>query len=162
MSPRVMHPAKYIAARFRLIKQPDKPGLTEMQISRLVYIAHGWALGIFGLPLIEDEIHAMASGPIILAMNHVEPEFGPHRSESGQAASKNALATWERALIDAVYESYKAYSGYQLSLLTQASGSPWDSIWNNGLGKNAVIPDSLIREHYIKIACNKARVPVVA
>jgi len=61
-----------------------------------------------------------------------------------------------------VFESYKAYSGYQLSLLTRAAGAPWDSVWNLGKGNNNIIPNPVIQQHYAGLACDKLRIPVVA
>jgi len=47
-------------------KEEDSgPSFSPMKIIKLVYIAHGWMLGINGLPLMKDPIEAWRYGPVI-------------------------------------------------------------------------------------------------
>ena len=60
-----MYDSGTVANHFlRLARQQGK-SLTPMQLLKLVYIAHGWSLGLYGLPLVRDEIQAWQYGPVI-------------------------------------------------------------------------------------------------
>ena len=60
-----MHSSIRIAVEtLELAKNPHYKEITTMQLLKLVYIAHGWMLGLYDLPLISDEV-AWLYGPVI-------------------------------------------------------------------------------------------------
>ena len=48
----------------RLSQESKKP-LTPMQLIKMIYIAHGWMLGIYKRPLIHNRIEAWKYNPVI-------------------------------------------------------------------------------------------------
>lgn len=126
--------------------------LTPMQVLKLVYIAHGWSLGLLGRPLIKDEVQAWEYGPVIPrlynAMRHFKSAavVGPLSGGSGPALSGQALA-----IVDQVYDKYGKLSGPALSRLTHMPGSPWDLTYKPGLF-GVVIPTDIIEDHYARAA----------
>ena len=60
------------------------------------------------------------------------------------------LEDGERTVVDEVFDKYGRHGGWYLSRLTHSAGSPWDRTWGT-YGKNAVIPQELIRTHYKEI-----------
>ena len=128
--------------------------ITPMQLLKLVYIAHGWSLALFNRPLVNEPIRAWEFGPVIpslyfLVRNYLDrPITGNLYHFVDQQEDGYKLLN---ALVQKVWKNYKGYNGIQLSALTHKSGTPWDKIFNSpnpGAGKNTVIPDSLIQEHY--------------
>jgi uncharacterized phage-associated protein len=124
-----------------------------MQVLKLVYIAHGWTLGLLGRPLIKDEVQAWEYGPVIPrlygAMRHFKsnPVEGPLRG----ADANEHLAASEASIVDQVYDKYGAHSGPALSRLTHLPGSPWDITYRPGLF-GVVIPNDVIEDHYARMA----------
>jgi uncharacterized phage-associated protein len=50
--------------------------LTPMKLIKLVYLAHGWYLGIKGEALINEEIQAWKYGPVIESLYHAFKRYG--------------------------------------------------------------------------------------
>lgn len=131
--------------------------VTPMKAIKLVYIAHGWYLGIYKKPLLEDGVQAWQYGPVI---KQVYDEFKKYGSapitKKGTTGfflnpdTPEVASPETRDFLAAIWERYGMYTGIQLSSLTHQTGTPWDIIWNSW-GKHelfALIPNDLIQEHY--------------
>ena len=123
-----------------------------MQLLKLVYIAHGWTLGLYGRPLIRDDIQAWQYGPVIPALYSAISKF---RSNPVQGPlplrDQTPLDLQANSVIEQVYNIYGKMSGPALSRLTHATGSPWESIYSAGRF-GAVIPNDIIEDHYARLA----------
>ena len=55
------------------LKKPNATGrLTQMQLLKLTYIAHGWNLAVNGEPLVSEPVEAWNYGPVIRDLyNHI-------------------------------------------------------------------------------------------
>lgn len=125
--------------------------LTPLQLMKLVYIAHGWSLGLGRGDLFPDRIEAWKYGPVIPDLYQATKHYGRNpipfsRIEDG---SVPVSVEDERFLTDIV-EQYGKMSGTALSALTHKSGTPWDHVYEDGVF-NIEIPDQLIRDHYRKL-----------
>ncbi len=132
-----------------LISKSLPRGLDPLQVMKLSYIAHGFTLALRNKPLIDDDVEAWQYGPVIRPIYRALP--------GGSAKITNRLvqeeATFEnedKAILDAVFKKYGGLSGLALSSLTHRTGSPWAKTWQT-YGKNAVIPQELIQQHYKKV-----------
>lgn len=135
--------------------------ITPMKLLKLVYIAQGWALGLYNKPLIGEEVQAWQYGPVIESVYRKFKQYGssPILRQQTDNPFSNALPTVEdaetRTFLDSVWNAYKQFGGLQLSDLTHRPGTPWDMTWNLANGRNmkgAVIPQTLIRQHYQELA----------
>ena len=147
-----MHSSLTIANRFLDLANKEGDTLTPMQLLKLVYIAHGWMLGLYGVPLINDEVQAWKYGPVIpklyksISQFRSDPVRGPLRSHD-----PDPLVSVENALIEQVYEIYGNMTGIELSRLTHQPGSPWAQTYQDGVS-NIVISNDLIEDHYRTLA----------
>lgn len=149
------------------LKRAKKEGhtLTQMQLQKLVYIAHGWNLAINGEPLTIDRPQAWDYGPVYSelwdALRHygrspvTEPiKIGDYVAgmfrENADEEARASLSKDEKELIDTVYETYGKFDAYQLSALTHQEGTPWDSVFSQGHRKGE-IRDELIRKHFVDL-----------
>lgn len=147
------HTALQVANRIIELGQSKSPPqyYTPMQLLKLVYIAHGWTLGICSTPLITEQIEAWKYGPVI-------PDLYQHVKKYGSSPifdeklgnfwnSKNAEFTKdEDAILNYVIDTYGSIDGIRLSQITHASDTPWSATFKNGWGD--VIPTDLIAHHY--------------
>jgi uncharacterized phage-associated protein len=146
-------PLSSIAVADKLLECAGEAGLDPMQLLKLDYLCQGWMLGLYGEPLIWNDVEAWRYGPVF-------------RNVYGLVAGKpivvGSLSSWfkkppetfdprQLQLISQVYQKYRTWSGLQLSALTHAPGSPWDITYRT-YGQNAVIPKELIRDFYEKQA----------
>lgn len=134
-------------------------GLTHMKLQKLVYLAHGWSLGAFDAPLIEDDVEAWDFGPVIRRLYDALRRFGrsfvtkrihwgddtPFRFDDREEAVAE-LTPNERAVVDLVWEKYGNYPAFQLSALTHQDGTPWTQTFQ--AGRNGVINNDLIKDHF--------------
>jgi uncharacterized phage-associated protein len=118
-----------------------------MQVLKLVYIAHGWNLGNFGNPLINEPVKAWRYGPVVPSLYHAYKHFGSTPIEDCPQKAAGIFSEKEAALMDAVWNGYGGWSGISLSTLTHEPGSPW-SITMEKLGQGATISNDLIEDHY--------------
>ena len=142
-----------------------------MQLQKLVYIAHGWNLALNETRLVADDLEAWDYGPVFPLLYDHAKFFGKApitrlitdrdddryaffvRSMSEPTAKpyEAKLTTAEQDVIDRVWNRYKSYSAFVLSDLTHKPGTPWYETYF-GRGKNAVIIDQLVQEHYLELA----------
>lgn len=123
--------------------------LTNMQLQKLAYIAHGFNLALRNTKLYHEDTRAWDFGPVVPELYEKLMKYG-----SGKITEKINGAEIEQGdfdkdsseIISAVYENYKQYSGGQLSDLTHQKGTPWSLTW--GRNKYGVIPADDICEFY--------------
>lgn len=144
--------APKVANEFLRLASERDVALTPLQLMKLVYIAHGWSLGLRQRPLITDRIEAWKYGPVIPDLYHLTKKYGSGAvtdilRSSIFSGRQPELDDDEKELIKAVYEVYGNLSGIRLSALTHRTGTPWAETYRadtNGIP----ISNDLIAEHY--------------
>jgi uncharacterized phage-associated protein len=133
--------------------------VTPMKLLKLVYIAHGWNLGLFGEPLISEAVEAWQYGPVIPSVYQAFKEYGRSRitkMTSGPWGASLASPvvpvipeedTRTRGLLNEIWDVYGDKDGLYLSAVTHKEGSPWTKTERNG-----IIAQETIREHYQSMA----------
>jgi len=158
-----------VAIANEFLRKPGGESLTQMQLQKLVYIAHGWKLGLLGQPLTTDEPQAWAYGPVypdlydhtkFFGRGAIGREITPDDDEAVRfftdARRRNVrpyraeLDANERQIIDQVWRRYGKLSGARLSTLTHQPNTPWSDTYDGA--RNRVIPQDEIRNHYVELA----------
>lgn len=148
-----MHDARTIANEFINSAAEDGNALTPMQLLKLVYIAHGWMLGLYGVPLVINDIEAWKYGPVIPDLYHALSRFrNRHITEPiNDPGDDVGLLPVETDLLKQVYNIYGHRDGIALSRLTHQAGSPWHEVYEDGV-YNIPIPTDIIENHYSELA----------
>ncbi len=137
--------------------------LTPMKLVKLVYIAHGWRLGLYGEPLLGEAVEAWKYGPVVPSVYHRFKSYGDgpvtrqaYLWKEGQMVIPEIEDDLElKEFLDRVWDVYRDFSALQLSTMTHQRDTPWDTIWRQRGGsetRGAIIPDQLIQEHYQHLA----------
>ena len=146
-----MHDSRVVANRFLELAADNNDTLTPMQLLKLVYIAHGWLLGLYGRPLIRDEIQAWQYGPVIPALYDSIRQYRSNPVDGPLRAPPEKLSREESSIVDQVYTRYGAMTGPGLSRLTHQTGSPWEITYVDGsFGRR--ISNDIIEDHYHRLA----------
>lgn len=155
--------ARAIANEFIKRARRDGMALTNMQLQKLPYIAHGWSLALFGRPLIANEsAQAWKYGPVYPSLYDSLSLYGSgavtdfiHENDrviGAQERGKPVTAdlSWrQNAFLDTVWEKYRGLTAWQLSDLTHKNGTPWSRARNRG-DRSALLDDE-IEEHYLSL-----------
>ena len=141
-------------------KKEDRPVEGVLKLIKLVYIAHGWHLGVNKKPLIREQVEAWKYGPVIrsvydafkkhgrlqiteLAITGVEPEM---KTTIDESIDKSACQ-----FLDKIWNFYRVFSGVELSQITHKKGTPWHDVWHDDENQNVfgvVIKESVISGYY--------------
>ena len=145
----------------------DRQPLDQIQLQKLVYIAHGWCLAVHGQPLTGDRPEAWEFGPVYRRLANALASYGrdpvtqeirshetrPDRSNSDpDGPVQSDLEDFERDLIAHVYQDYRGLQAPALSSLTRRTGAPWKEVFADGAGKFREIPHNLIEAQFVGIA----------
>ena len=124
---------------------------TPMHVLKLVYLAHGWMLGLYSEPLINESAEAWRYGPVVPSVYHCYKSFRGDPILHGEVDRTDQLDPHQTGIIDQTCEGYGQFTALQLSSLTHKKGTPWDITYRaKGLG--APIPNELILQHYQRLA----------
>lgn len=100
-------------------ENPEDPDfLTPLKLQKLLYFVQGWAIAEWGRPFFRDRMEAWRHGPVV---PEVYARYKGRESkpiEEVPSTAKDSLSDAERALVHAVWDAYKSYSGWAVSDLT--------------------------------------------
>lgn len=128
--------------------------MPQMKLQKLTYIANGWNLAIAGVPLVDVQPEAWDNGPVFRAIWNRIRDLGTRDGkvqDYDSSVPKAPLNAQERAVVQHVWSKYGGRSARELSDLTHQPNTPWTRAYYAG-GRNAVIPDTDVREHYLALA----------
>lgn len=150
-----MHDSRTIANRFLSLGREEGRSLTPMQLLKLVYIAHGWMLGLYGRPLIQDEVQAWQYGPVIPTLYNALKHY---RGSAVNAPIPDhrpmELTPQQDSIVRQVFDIYGGYTGPSLSNITHRPGTPWSKIYRPG-SFGLAIPQQIIQNHYRDLAASR-------
>jgi len=144
--------ARQIANWFVARYSEDGKNPSIMTLLKMTYIAHGWHLGIKGVPLFSNDIQAWRHGPVIEEVYTLFRKQGDYSTSIAHGFPKEEIEPETVNFLEDVYRKYGRYDAWTLSNLTHKKDSPWDITWRE-IGEYGEIPDSLIKQHYaLKLA----------
>lgn len=146
-----MYPVLTIADEILKIAKRAGKALTPLQLMKLTYIAHGWSLGFDRGDLFNNRIEAWKYGPVIPDLYRATKSYGRNPIPLDLVDDTSSGVDEDtRAFLENVYKTYEKFDGIQLSSLTHQSGTPWDTVFMDGV-RGVEIPDELIERHYKRL-----------
>ncbi|MBO9724294.1 MAG: SocA family protein [Novosphingobium sp.] len=146
-----MADARIVANRFLELAREQGRSLTPMQVLKLVYIAHGWMLGLNDRPLINQPVEAWQYGPVVRDVYNSVRQFGRDYVTSDLLAPPGQLEPLEDNMVQQVFDLYGKMDGIQLSNITHMPNTPWAQMYRHG-SFGIRIPDPMIAEHYKRLS----------
>ncbi|MFZ4766221.1 MAG: Panacea domain-containing protein, partial [Roseimicrobium sp.] len=102
-------------------------------------------------PLIGEPVQAWKYGPVIESIYHAYKIFGNRGIPDPVSMTSLGSPVHLEPFLNRIWDVYSKFTGGQLSTMTHQQDTPWDIVWNKKGGcsqRSAVIPDSIIKEHY--------------
>ena len=122
--------------------------VSPMKLLKLVFISHGWMLGLHGRPLISEEVEAWVHGPVVKVVYKRYKRYrNKHIPKTYSKDHSSAFAPEANRIMEQVTETHGNLSSWQLSGITHRDESPWGiTVMRSGL--NSVIADDDIEQYY--------------
>ena len=158
------YPVKAVANAMLEIAEEHGASVSPLKLQKLVYVAHGWSLGLTGQPLVGDELpEAWQYGPVFPSLYQEFRDFGKGPVSRRATAfeindgggfssvepkvSSDDTPVW--TLLRRIWDVYGKFGAIGLSDLTHRDGTPWQQVYSGAGGiKNLDIPNGLISAHY--------------
>ena len=125
---------------------------THLQIQKLTYIAHGYMLGIHGVPLVLEEPEAWDHGPVFPTVFRAFKRWGS--SVVGKIShSPPPFTADQREVLDNVFAYYGRFCGYFLSDITHGNSrepTPWQQLYRPDV-RHIRIDNDVTKEYYRKL-----------
>ena len=107
-------------------KEEDAPVEGVLKLIKLVYIAHGWHLGINKKPLIREDVEAWKYGPIVRGIYDDFKGYGKRTIKKPvytgiSTEIKNIKELNDKSasrFLDKIWDFYRDFSGLELSKIT--------------------------------------------
>ena len=155
--------ARTIANEFLKIANQSGRKLTNMQLQKLVYIAHGYSLAILHKPLVRQKVEAWRYGPVIPVLYEALRQYGSgYVTEAINFLPNEKLSETDHTLMVTVSNAYSRFSGTQLATMTHRENTPWHEVYNpHAFFNNSDIPDPLIEAHYTTLLNERAGINAI-
>ena len=151
-----MHSAVKVAKHFVDKANAPKGGCGDMTLLKLIkitYLAHGWMLGLYGKPLISEDVEAWQYGPVIPELYREIQKFGRSHISSFPDEYDVKLSDDEGSIVDQIFDGYSSYTAGQLVALTHEKGTPWHTVTKGKrYGPGIIIPNHVIEQYYNDIS----------
>jgi uncharacterized phage-associated protein len=138
--------------------------LTQINIQKLVYFAHGWHLAWRKEPLILESIEAWQYGPVVRTLYNQFRRFGSSpitdKARDFKIDSNGKFVTpisaidvtnagiYAKSVVGAIWQQYGKLPPFQLVELTHAPNSPWEKAWK---GSQSVISNDEIQRYFTSL-----------
>lgn len=140
--------SKSLAVAQCIVDKSEAP-ITPMKLLKLVYIAHGYMLGMDGTPLLDEQVKAWKFGPVVESVYQAVRDYrsNPVRRVAGAGEWAGVITIRELMIISIVLDKYGQVDAVALSGATHKPGTPWSTTWEYH-EQNAEISNDLITHFY--------------
>lgn len=151
-----MYNAVEVAWKMLQIAKGKDIKLSNLQLQKLVYIAHGYMLGWKNKPLISDSIEAWKYGPVIGSIYHAFKGYKASKIPTDNIGNI-ALSDLDAdaiTCIEGVLDMYGKEQPEKLIAATHQTDTPWYDAWEVKNGKDtfyAEMDNESIRQHYLRL-----------
>ena len=126
------HPYEVATIADELLKIGKSRGetMSPMKLNKMVYVAHGWFLGMYDRKLIRNRIEAWKFGPVIPDLYRATKSYGKTEIPLERIGNPDDthVELEVRTFLESVYDTYGHLTAIDMSALTHRSCTPWDLI----------------------------------
>jgi uncharacterized phage-associated protein len=140
---------------------PQRFGVSNLKLNKILFYVHGFRLVRQSRPLIKNHFEAWEHGPVVRVVYHEFKAFGSapittlarHLDyETGQhdVIRFDDIGSEIRVLITNVAKYYMQFSAAELRDMTHRPGGPWHEVYTSSLESRGIrdrIPNDLIQRY---------------
>jgi len=145
-------PYSPVQVAWKLVEIASKKNMviTPHKLQKLIYIAHGFCLAVYGRALISSPVGAWMYGPILPKVYVEFKKFRNNEIELSGDENFLVMSREEDELLGIVMDCCGSLTGICLSKMTNAKNSPWYQVWHEGSNPATkwTIPDNIIKSYY--------------
>lgn len=145
---KVAFPIEKVANKFIELAALEGRLLTHMQLQKLVYFAHGIALGLWGYPLVANNFYAWKHGPVAPHLYEQLKDRSDQPIADILPDKLNYLELDDKAIkiICQTYAAYGQFDGRKLRNIARLPHSPWSVV--SMREQYGQISDELTQKYY--------------
>jgi len=128
----------------------SEDGLTQLQLQKLVYFAHGMYSIDHEDGLVYDDLEAWKYGPIYRELWDVTGDYGMRTIRHIDSHLAEKPDKDQTMVIQEVFNSFGGLTGNQLSSMAHLDDSPWSQVSKKKPNENSLIPNAAIRKYFIE------------
>ncbi len=148
------HTPSSVANKLLELAAAQRDTLTPLQLTKLVYLSHGFMLGLHSRPLVNESAEAWTYGPMFRSLYRAVKEFRSDPVRGPLPDGESQFDELEENVIRQVYEKYGRQSGLALSRLTHQANSPWSWARHAARDRGGPISNDLLEDYYSRLAAN--------
>ena len=123
--------------------------LTNLELQKILYIAHVAHLGSLDRPLIEEPFEAWDFGPVIANLYHYIKGFGSNKiGNVFRSIHRPEINTTEHDYISGAVNATKSMSAWQLVEFTHKPNGAWIKCYVPGKRGQIISPESILDEYH--------------
>lgn len=133
--------------------------LTNFQVQKLLYYAHGDLLSKYGKPLVKEGFQAWEHGPVCPPVYRAFSDFGAGPILNIQADRDRIASKFDPAVLAALQRAWSDYGDWSITELwddTHRPGSPWAQVYVPGVD-NTAIGDAEIQQYFSDLQSPRLR-----
>lgn len=144
-----------VANAFIELAKNEGKTVSNMQLQKLVFFAHGYVLAFLNKELTSDKAKAWTFGPVYPALYNSLRYYGANGTDQILYGIPSIDKKSDQfTIIKNVWEAYKHHTATQLSRISHNIGSSWYQTWETNNQKFEEIPNNIIREYYLGLIKN--------
>lgn len=137
------------------VKKAEHEGFTDMthlRLQKMIYIAHGWMLGLEERRFIDEDVEAWPYGPVIPVLyNQLRFHGNTHITlkdlEKLSYKFDDDFGD-DESFLTKIYDVYSKPFGSALIEITHEQGTPWHTATGGRFLDKCIIPVEIIKEYY--------------
>jgi uncharacterized phage-associated protein len=134
-------------------RKPTGEPLTQLDLNKMAFYAHGWSLALRGEPLTTEPFIAYKDGPVLVQFRRRFSRFGADEIKKTAVITKPSqiLADWVENLLDEIWRIYGRINTGELVGMTHRINTPWRIVRGDlplGEPSDIQISDDLIAHYF--------------
>lgn len=107
------------------------PGITQMQLHKMLYLVQAAHLAWYGSPAFKERIEAWRWGPIVRTIAGHYKHFGKQPIMKPESGNPDTISPKTHRIVQHIVARFGDVDAFDLADTTKVDGSPWKTVWGD-------------------------------